>query len=183
MRIVITNPKLFCRGSLFLVLMLALSGCERDTSDLERYVQDIKSRPSKPIKPIPAMKPYVRFLYPGHEEDPFDASSVQEEDDTQPVSSIVLDQNRAPEFLERFPLDSLKMVGTVNQNGQLWALIRIPDGSIHRVHRGNYLGKNHGRILSVNDVQIELKEIVDNGFGGYKERENKVVLFDPNIEG
>lgn len=175
------NPR--WKNVLLIGSLLALSGCQGDVSDLEQYVQKIKSREPAPIEPIPAIKPYVRFIYPGHEDDPFDAGSVRDDEEEQPVSTIVIDTNRAPEFLERFPLDSLKMVGTVDRNGQLWALIRTPDGSVHRVHRGNYIGKNRGRILSVSDAQIKLQEIIDNGFGGYKERDNALVLFDPEREG
>ena len=88
------------------------------------------------------------------------------------------DANRVPEFLEGFPLDSLRMVGTVYQGKDLWALIRIPDGAVHRVRAGNYLGKNHGKVTKVEEMRVALQELVENGFGGYKEQENAIALTD-----
>jgi type IV pilus assembly protein PilP len=70
------------------------------------------------------------------------------------------------------------MVGTVYQGKDLWALIRIPDGAVHRVRAGNYLGKNHGKVIKVEEMRVTLQELVENGFGGYKEQENAIALSD-----
>lgn len=160
-----------------LMLIGILSGCERDMNDLQEYVTETKARTPPAIEPIPAIKPYVRFVYPGHELDPFDASSVRSAQVEQPEDSVVLDENRVPEYLEGFPLDSLRMVGTVFKDGQLWALVKVPKGAVHRVKPGNYIGKNHGKITDVNESGMELLEIVENGFGGYKESQNALALF------
>lgn len=169
-------------AKLLLVSLVAggLSACGQDMSDLTRYVDEVKARPAAPIEPIPVIKPYVRFIYPGHDLDPFDAS-VLAPDENRPVeNSVMIDKNRIPEFLEKFPLDSLKMVGTVVKEEQLWALIRVPGGSVHRVKEGNYMGRNHGRILEIKDASIMLSEIVENGFGGYEKRENELAISNPN---
>jgi type IV pilus assembly protein PilP len=158
----------------------ALSACGQDMSDLTQYVGEVKARPAKPIEPIPVIKPYVRFIYPGHDLDPFDMSVLAPEQNRQLENSVMIDKNRVPEFLEKFPLDSLKMVGTVFKEEQLWALIRIPGGSVHRVREGNYMGRNHGEILEVKDAGIRLSEIVENGFGGYEKRENELAISNPN---
>lgn len=159
-------------------LLLSLSGCHDDTSDLSHYIAKVKARAPAPIEPIPEVKPYVRFIYPGHELSPFDPKILAPDKNGQPESGVMPDANRVPEFLEGFPLDSLRMVGTVYQGNDLWALIRIPDGTIHRVRAGNYLGKNHGKITKVEEMRVTLQELVDNGFGGYKERENAIALSD-----
>ncbi|MDX5297860.1 MAG: pilus assembly protein PilP, partial [Gammaproteobacteria bacterium] len=41
---------------------------------------------------------------------------------------------------------------------------------IHRVRPGNFMGKNFGRIVGINDSLIELIEIVPSGHGGWVER-------------
>ncbi len=163
-------------------MAVLLSACDRNMADLEQYASTIKARPAKPIEPIPVIKPYVRFIYPDQDADPFDASVLTPDDDKQLPDSVAIDSNRAPEYLESFPLDSLSMVGTVFRQAQLWALIRVPNGSVHRVKKGNYIGKNHGKILEVGEVSIQLTEIVENGFGGYKERDNEVTISTPNKE-
>lgn len=161
-----------------LSLLITLSACHSDMSDLEQYVKTVKAKPPSPIDPIPEIKPYVRFIYPGHELDPFDSKILAPDNAAEAGSTVKPDPNRVPEFLEGFPLDSLRMVGTVNQNGSLWALIRIPDGAVQRARAGNYLGKNYGKISKVEETKVSVQEIVENGFGGFKERENAIALSD-----
>lgn len=168
------------------VMALFLSGCnQKELSELEAYVHNVKNRPARPIEPIPTIKPYLRFIYPGHNVDPFDRAAlapssvpvVMETGKPQVVDrGIQLDQTRVKQFMERYPLDALRMVGSVYQQNELWALVKIPDGGIQRVKRGNYIGRNHGKITKVTDSMMELKELIPNGFGGYKERDNKVLL-------
>ncbi|MEN9501127.1 MAG: hypothetical protein RI964_412 [Pseudomonadota bacterium] len=167
---------------LSLSALLLLSACNRDTADLDAYINSVKTRPPAPIEPIPEIKPYVRFVYPGHELDPFDSKILAPDTTTEVGTTITPDPNRVPEFLESFPLDSLRMVGTLNQNNELWALIRVPDGAINRIKVGNYLGKNYGKVTKVEETRVTLTEIIENGFGGYKERENAIALSDPAQE-
>lgn len=86
------------------------------------------------------------------------------------------DSNRPREALEAFPLDTLRMVGTLDQGGQSWGLVRANDGTIHRVQPGNYLGQNHGRIANITEYEIELVEIVPDGLGGWIERQASLAL-------
>jgi type IV pilus assembly protein PilP len=159
-------------------VLLSLTACDKDTSDLETYISTVKARPASPIEPIPEMKPYVRFIYPGHEVDPFDSKILAPDKVQNQAGGIVPDPNRVHEFLEGFPLDSMRMVGTVYQGKELWALIRIPDGAVNRVRVGNYLGKNNGKVTKVEETQVTLRELVENGFGGYKEQDNTIALSD-----
>lgn len=163
-----------------LVSVLMLAGCGDNMSDLHSYMNEVKARPPSPIEPIPAIKPYVRFIYPGHDADPFDNSILEAKTVAEIPESVLVDKNRVPEFLESFPLDSLRMVGTVFKEKELWALIRIPDGAVHRVKSGNYIGKNHGKITGIKDVGLTLSEITDNGFGGYKEHDNELAISTVN---
>ena len=43
------------------------------------------------------------------------------------------DPDRPAEFLESFPLDTLRMVGTLDINETVYGLIQTSDGLIHRV--------------------------------------------------
>jgi type IV pilus assembly protein PilP len=86
------------------------------------------------------------------------------------------DDERNREFLEQFPLDTLRMVGTLQLGETSFGLVQTSDGLIHRVIPGNYMGQNDGRITEVNESEIELIEIVSNGIGGYLEREATVAL-------
>ena len=41
------------------------------------------------------------------------------------------------------------MVGSLERAGEDWTLIKDPDGGIHRVQVGNFLGRDHGRIVEM----------------------------------
>ena len=88
------------------------------------------------------------------------------------------DPERSREFLESFPLDTLRMVGTLELGDVNYGLIQTSDGLIHRVIPGNYMGQNDGRITAIHDSEIQLIEIISDGIGGYLEREAAVSLAD-----
>lgn len=173
------NKRRYLPHLLLLSSLVLLSACNQDMSDLEQYVAKVKSRPAGVVEPIPELTPYRSFVYPDHDKDPFD-STVLKPKNKQPVfdKGIALDRSRIPEFLEGFPLDSFTMVGTVNRNKITWGLIKVTDGTIHRVKAGNYIGQNHGKITLVKESSIELNELVTNNMGGYKERKNSIGLSD-----
>ena len=77
---------------------------------------------------------------------------------------------RRKEALEHFPLDTLKMVGILEQRNVMWGLIKDAEGTIHRVQAGNYAGENDGRILSVTETEINISEIIPDGLGGWIDR-------------
>ena len=164
-------------GIYLLGSLLMLSGCNSSIDDLDNYFIEQREMPAEPISPIPEVKPYLRYVYPIHEKDPFDFAILAPEGPKKVIDNgIELDTTRVPEFLEGFPLDSLKMVGTVEKDDTLWALIRVPDGAVQSVKPGNYIGQNYGKILSITDQNIDMKETVANGTGGYKERDISIVL-------
>lgn len=182
--ILLTNPTSTLLKPIGLIFIaVALSACnQKEDQQLEDYLKSVTSRAAKPITPIPAIKPYLRFVYPEHDIDPFDitvlapvvsAASGPERQD----NGITIDTTRVPEFLEGFPLSSLTMVGTVNKKGEVWALVKTPKGGVQRVKEGNYLGENYGQIKEISDTKISLNEIIPNGYGGYKPRETAINLF------
>ncbi len=79
-------------------------------------------------------------------------------------------QNRNREELERFELDSLRMVGTLQNEENNWGIVVDPGGIVHRVKTGNYVGLNIGRITSIAEEQIEVREIIKDNSGRYEER-------------
>lgn len=173
-----TNFKRVPVYSCFLGALLALSGCNTSIGDLDDYFAEHRSRTPAPIEPIPEVKPYLRYVYPEHEKDPFDEAMLAPNTGPREVvnNGIEIDTTRVPEFLEGFPLDSLLMVGTVTKDNTLWALIKIPDGAVQSVKPGNYIGQNYGQIMSITDSKISMRETVSNGLGGFQERESSIVL-------
>jgi type IV pilus assembly protein PilP len=160
-----------------LLMLAALAGCQQDKEDLGAYVQRVKSQQKSDIPPIPVMKPYESFAYAASElRDPFVPTVIDmQEPEPAPVADngIRPDGNRRREMLENFELAELQFVGTLEQEN-IWALVRAPDGVIHRVQNGNFMGRNHGMITSISETQMKLKEIVPNGRGGFIERDTSV---------
>lgn len=159
-------------------LMAACSGGQND--DLRQYTEEVRARQNTRVEPLPEFKPYETFLYQAGElRSPFRPSAGSAPEDIlaeRSGSGVRPDSNRPREALEAFPLDTLRMVGTLDQGGQSWALVRANDGTIHRVQPGNYLGQNHGRIVNITEYEIELVEIVPDGLGGWIERQASLAL-------
>jgi type IV pilus assembly protein PilP len=155
-----------------------LGGCSNTgTDDLEEYVTKVKARVPGPIDPLPEIKQIDTFVYePRDRRDPFVADERDEaEAASQPGNNLAPDPLRRKEELEGFALDSLRMVGTLEQNESRWGLIRSQDGTLHRVRVGNYMGQNNGQITSIGDESIELTEVVSEG-SEWRERQAKVTL-------
>lgn len=155
-------------------VMLAATGCTRGMSDLETYIAEVKARPGGRIEPLPEITTHETFAYDvGDVRSPFvpDSPAASSAD-----SGVRPDADRRREFLEGFPLDTLRMVGTLNLGGQLYGLVQASDGLIHRVVVGNYMGQNDGRIISVTDSALQLLEIIPDGLGGYTERAASIGL-------
>jgi type IV pilus assembly protein PilP len=165
---------------LALIFLTALMvGCaDTGMRDLEGYVDEVKARPPGPIPPIPEIKQAETYTYvPAGRRDPF---TPEEEGELETVADDGTgprpDLNRRKEELEGYSLDTMRMVGTLEQEETTWGLVKTSDGTIHRVRQGNYLGRNHGRIVRINEDQIELTELVPNGRGGWMERQQAVAL-------
>lgn len=167
---------------------LVLSGCvSRDKSDLENYVSSVLSRPGGRIEPLPPIKPYERYLYRSGElalRDPFHSFFQEKREDKEIKPADDPDQKRFAteilthnrEELEQSELDSLRMVGIMENNDELWGIIRDPAGTVHRVQVGNYMGSNYGKILNIQEDRIDLREIVRDSQGRWEERQATLAL-------
>ena len=152
----------------------ALIGCSQDVSDLYTYIEQQKAAYVGSVKPIPQFKPYESFTYTAYElRDPFEASIDIEEDKPDPISP---DRARPKQPLEAFPLDTLRMVGVLEQGENLWGLIEDPKKVVHRVQVGNYMGQNEGAITGISEGEIFLVEVISDGVGGFIERNASIAI-------
>ena len=165
--------------------MLALSGCSNDISDLERFVQQERQKPRPPIPPPPEINQHETFeSIAANRRSPFQDISQKRPERVRVTGKGKKKGGPRPiagrprEALEAFPLDSLRMVGVLEQSGVTWALVKDSNGSIHRVKAGNYMGQNHGKIILITETEIKLREIVPTGLGTgeYDERPASISL-------
>ena len=156
--------------------MLA-AGCSSKMDDLRRFVRDSDKSVPRSVEPLPSVKPFEPFAYEGFDlPDPFKPRKLAAPKEG-PGTGVAPDLNRRKEPLEAFPLDQLKMVGTLQQGKDTYALVRA-DKTLYRVKKGNYMGQNFGVITSIDEVQINLKELVQDGQGEWVERATALQLLE-----
>lgn len=165
-----------------LALVALLGGCGRsvtstpgDAPNLENWVKEVRARPAQPLEPLPVMQQFETFEYAAQGlRDPFSDAWTSPDGN----SGLRPDPNRRKEPLEQFPLDGLKMVGTLGNGAGLVALVMAPDKVTYRVRPGIYMGQSDGRVTGVHEDRIDLIELVPDGAGGWLERPAAVALDD-----
>ena len=175
----------YIRLTIVVLAILGIAGCvSSDMSDLEKQVSKIMSKPGGRLEPLPEIKPYEAYVYESGKSgarNPFKRFYVVEqslaiEESEGPVDDGLSEemrneiQNRNREELEGFELDSIKMVGTLQNEDNHWGIVIDPGGVVHRVKTGNYIGLNIGKITSIEEEQIEVREIIKDNSGRYGER-------------
>jgi type IV pilus assembly protein PilP len=156
-----------------------LSACSGADDDLTAYIDEVKARPGGRIEQLQPPEPAPTFAYvPGARRSPFQPDAPQRRLSNDPNAVDGPDQNRPREFLEQFPLDTLRMVGSLADRRASFGLVQSSDGLVHRVRVGDHMGQNYGRIVAISDSEIKLMEIISDGLGGYLERPAAIGLAD-----
>lgn len=158
-------------------LCIVLTGCgDGNVSDIQQFVAEANQTVRGNVEAIPEVKPYQAFAYQAFElPDPFKPRKLQPKT-ADGGSGIKPDLNRPKEALENYPLESLKMVGTLQRDGATYAIVKTSDNNIYRVKTGNYMGQNFGIITSVAEGEIKLTEIVQDSAGDWTERISSINL-------
>jgi len=157
------------------VLLWLLAGCQNDEfTDLKTFMAESGHETRQPVEPIPPARPVEKIVYEsGALPDPFNTGNIKS---PVPVTRYRPDAGRNKEFLERFPLDGLRMVGSLTRGNTLFALVKTPDGGLYRVQKGNHLGQNNGVVTRVTELGIELKEVVLDASGSWVETKAAMAL-------
>lgn len=160
--------------SIVLISLGLIAGCGGENlSDLHQYVKEVKAKQKSRIEPLPEIMEYPVYAY--------DESRLRDPFIPPAPKRMVGDPNlrpdhHSPDVLEQFPLDTLKMVGSLEQNGQRWALIKAQDGTLYRTKSGRYMGQDNGKIINITETKIVLQEIVPDGLGGWVKREAEIAV-------
>lgn len=159
------------------LLVVVLVACSPGRADLEAYVAEVKARPGPPLEPLPVMQQFETFEYSADlERDPF--TTPKQAEQSSGGNGLRPDPDRRKEYLESFPLDGLKMVGTLGTGEDMVALVVDPENVVHRVVAGNYMGQNEGRVTAISEGKISLVELVPDGTGAWLERQAVSALDD-----
>lgn len=157
--------------------LLLSAGCvDQRMDDLESFVANTHKDRKPRVEPLPRIEPTPTFEYTASElVDPFSQANLIQRRPSKD-DGVAPDPTRRKEPLEQFPLDALSMVGTLSDKDASWAIIRAPDGTVHRASKGNYMGQNHGKIAAVKDTKVELVELVPDVNGGWMKRDNTLAI-------
>ncbi len=162
------------KASLILLVGFMLSACENaENDDLQAYVENVKSRPAGRIEPLPDPIIYDAYLYQSDtKRDPlrpsFSGEKVAPSMSGSGIGGPDLERERT--YLENFPLDGLRFIGSMKLGDESTGLVKTPDGDVVPVKVGDYIGKDFGRVISIGESEIDLRELVPDGLGGWEER-------------
>jgi type IV pilus assembly protein PilP len=145
------SPLLFC-------LLLIACGAEEHSDIKEWMAEEAKGIKGGVKEPPPLITPPIVSYSAKDLLAPFAPEKAR----TKEVG--VNDQNspgagRSPEYLEGFPLESLRLIGVINFHGQVFALVQTPEKPKH-VTVGNYIGPNFGKIMEITKTQMRITETV-----------------------
>jgi type IV pilus assembly protein PilP len=164
---------------LILGCVVVLAGCEGERhSDLRKELNDMTKDLRGRVDALPQVRPYEPVPYQAENEvDPFrpDRIVVAAAAGTGPASGQQPDLDRPKEPLEAFPLESIQMVGSLTQGAETHGLVKAGP-NLYRVRKGNYMGQNFGVITGIDEVQISLKELIQEGSGEWIERASTLQL-------
>lgn len=161
------------------VALISLAGCDNGNQfgDLQAYMDEVRGRPVGVIEPMPKFRPYEAFTYSAAVlrspfQPPIKIDLVNRQKGSRQVKP---DETRVKQFLEGFNIEQFEMVGTMANGSGTFALMRGA-GGVYRMKVGDYLGRNHGRIVSISDSQVDVIEIVPDGEGAWLERPRSISL-------
>lgn len=164
--------------SIWLALGLGLlAGCSGSGEEDLRQWMDAERAQARPrVTPLTEPKKFSPEPYRAESgTEPFNSIKLTQalrRDSAQTASNAALiapEMARRKEPLEAYPLDVMAMVGSLHKKEKLTALLKV-DNLLYQVSVGNYLGQNYGRITSINETAIQLREIVQDASGEWTER-------------
>ena len=154
-------------------LLVGLAGCSGEQEELQQWM-DQQRRVVKPsVSPLSPPKKFDPAPYLGaNAVEPFSNQklTVAIKQEARQVSSLLAGEiNRRAEPLEAYPIDSMRMVGSVTKQGRPQALLQV-DKLLYQVKVGDYIGQNYGKIRSISETEISYREIVQDAAGEWIER-------------
>jgi type IV pilus assembly protein PilP len=168
--------------ALIIPLTLLLASCGGgEFADLKDELKGLSKDLRGKIDPLPVVKPYEPVPYAAFDiPDPFGPAKIELVTKTAASAApkgLQPDLNRPKEPLEAFPLESMRMVGVIQQPKMNFGLVKA-DASVYRVKVGNYMGQNFGIITSIGENQIVLRELVQDAGGDWTERQSTLQLVE-----
>ena len=164
-------------------LALALAACVgEEHSDLKQELNQLTKDFRGRVDPLPQVRPYEPVPYTAEGQiDPFRPQRIDVAQRRVGPNAMNAraerERDRPKEPLEAFPLESIQMMGTISQDKETFALVKAGP-NLYRVRKGNYMGQNFGVVTGIDESQINLKELVQDGGGEWVERNSALQLVE-----
>jgi type IV pilus assembly protein PilP len=163
--------------------LISLSGCTSDPDkSVINFIKETEKQTPGYIENVPVIPEPEALKYSAETlRDPFESSDVLKtaSKDAQNRFGGGPDLDRPRELLESFPLDSLAMVGTLEKEGIFYALIKDSSDTVHLASVGNHIGENGGQIEKITETEIDVKEWLPDGKGGWQAHETSIYFSMP----
>tara|TARA_R110002110_G_scaffold104829_5_gene264035 strand:- start:1478 stop:2023 length:546 start_codon:yes stop_codon:yes gene_type:complete len=164
------------------LLVVGCSGGDQ-YADIKNFMREVEGKQLPGIAPLPEFEPYQPFTYgASNRRSPFEAPIIvppKTEEQRRNVG-VKPPEDHVKQYLERFSLAALQMVGFLKRDDGTWALVEDDTGGVHRVQVGDFMGSNWGQIESISDARIDVTEIVTDGAGGWLRRPRSIELKSVN---
>jgi type IV pilus assembly protein PilP len=167
---------------LSLAFAAVLTGCgDGGIQDVKQWMDETRANSKVEVPKVSEPKKFTPFNYTGKNSvDPYDPTKLavalaKFKASATGSSGIKPNLDRRREPLESYPLDAIRMVGTLQKPGLTYAILQV-DKAVFQAKVGNYLGQNMGLITSISETKVELKEIVQDASGEWVERKATLEL-------
>lgn len=169
---------------LLFVLCGALGACSGEGhEDLKQWMADNAKDLRGTVPKLPEVLPYQPVPYEVEGMlDPFKPSKIEPESKNRQGASK--GGTFQPDFdarelrnslLEKYPIESLKMIGSLNINQRPMAVIQVED-KVKQVKVGDYIGLDFGMVTQISDKEVELRELIQDSAGDWSERKSTLYL-------
>lgn len=167
------------RPALPVLALALLAGCAGEQQELTQWMEQQRREVKPNVTPLTPPKKFVPQAYTAiGGVEPFSVQKLTvalKQEARQPNSLLAAEINRRKEPLEAYPLDSMRMVGSVTRSGRPYALLKV-DNLLYQVKQGDYIGQNYGKITGISETDVTLREIVQDAAGEWIERASALQL-------
>ena len=165
------------RTVLVTMLVMLLVACEEQRDgDLRAWMAEVRQRHHAQALSVPPAAEVPEYRYvPGSRIDPFDLAKLSATDDKQSGDALQPDLRRAREPLESYPLDSLRLIGSLRRGRDAVALIEA-DKLVYQLRVGAHLGQDFGKVIAIGEKTIDIEELVPESGGRWTQRRAQLVF-------
>lgn len=178
------------KAMVFLLSGMVLGCSSGNHDDVKQWMAENSKGLRGNVPKLPEVQPYEAVPYDVQGLiDPFKPGKLEPEG--QSKKSAGKDGAFQPDFearelrnnlLEKYPLESLKMIGFLNVNKRPMAVIQVED-KVKQIKVGDYLGLDFGMVTKITDSELELRELVQDSSGDWSERKSTLNLQKKEVGG